>query len=53
MRNLKKIIIIKRGIFAPNKYWSNLSNKYLKDGNGVNYFYENKKNMVDFLLHIC
>jgi hypothetical protein len=37
------IIIIKRGIFAPNKYWSNLSNKYLKDGNGVNYFYENKK----------
>ena len=35
--------IFKRGIFAPNKYWSNLSNKYLKDGNGVNYFYENKK----------
>ena len=44
------IIIIKRGILAPNYFWWRISETFIKDGSGINLYNKYKKLYGDFAL---
>ncbi len=46
---LLNLVIVKRGILAPNCFWYRLSDMILQDGAGINLYYELKRKYGDFI----
>lgn len=50
--NFTAMMILNRGVIAPNKFWFSISDALLTDSNGVQLFNNSKKN-TEILCHNC